>query len=397
MGNGQRRVVSTADLGRWNAEVVLDLLYDREPRSNAELARRTGLSRSTVERSLDLLAEQSLVEKSDPVALVSGRPAALYRLRPEAGHLLTVDVGAHTIRARVDDLAGPAGGGPVADPGDHEPTPVTVRPDDSADHRLAAMDELADRAMAAAGITREQVRAVTVATPGIVDGDGIVTACRVIRAPGWVGDRLRTRVSRRFPGARVSVDNDANLAVLAEQRFGVAGDARELVAVSAGRRVGFGILHGGDLHRGARHQAGEAANIRDSWWGRANDWLRRHQDGAKGLFAAAGAGRPEAVAEVDEVAGLLAMAFAEVVHTIDPELIVLGGALSLAGPTVLDPMTEHFKRACRDTVAPPLTLSTLGRRAVLLGAAEHARRTAFAHLLDDARPYLPNTTPRSGR
>ena len=397
MADEQRRMVSTTDLGRWNAEVVLERLYNREQSSNAELARHTGLSRSTVERALDLLIEQGLVAKSDPVALVSGRPAALYRLIPEAGHLLAVDIGAHTVRARVDDLAGPVAGRPAADAGDHEPAPAAVGPEDRADRRLAAMDRLVDRALTAAGITADQVRAVTVATPGIVDTDGTVTACRVIRAGDWVGDRLRTRVGERFPGAAVTVDNDANLAVLAEQRFGVAGDTGELVAVFAGRRVGFGILHGGSLHRGAHHQAGEAANIRDSWWGRANDWLRRHQDSAEGLFAAARAGRPEAVAEVGELGRLLGMAFAEVVHTVDPELIVLGGAVSLAGPTVLHPLAEQFKRACRDTVAPPLLLSTLGRRAVLLGAAEHARRTAFAHLLDEARPHLPNTTPRSGR
>ncbi len=397
MDNGQRRMVSTNDLGRWNAEIVLERLYDREPSSTTELSRQTGLSRSTVDRTLDLLVDQGLVSKSDPVALVSGRPAALYRLRPDAGHLLALDIGAHTVRARVDDLAGPLAGGPAADPADHEPEPVAVRPDDRAEHRLAAVERLVERALAAAEITVDRVRAVTVATPGIVDTEGTILACRVIRSDDWIGDRLRAWADARFPGAAVTVENDSHLAVLAEQRFGVAGDTRELVAVFAGRRVGFGILHGGELHRGAHHQAGEAANIRDSWWGRANTWLRRREDTAERLFAEAAAGRRGAVDDVAELADLLAMALAEVVHTIDPELIVLGGALSLAGPAVLDPLAARFEAACRDTVAPPLLLSAQGRRAVLLGAAEHARRTAFAHLLDDARPNLPTTSPRSAR
>jgi predicted NBD/HSP70 family sugar kinase len=395
--DGQPRIASTTDLGRWNAEMVLRCLYSREPRTNAELARATGLSRSTVERALDLLTGQGVVSKSEPVALVSGRPAALYRLRPEFGHLLAIDVGANTVRARVDDLAGL--GPDQADAGEagSEPEPVRVGPEDTADSRLAALEHLADQALLGAGITRDQVRAVTVASPGIIDSDGVITACRVIRDRDWAGDRLRTRVGGLFPYATVSVDNDANLAVLAEQRFGVAGDATEVVAVFAGRRVGFGILHGGTLHRGAHNQAGEAANIRDSWWGRANDWLYKHQDEASDLFADAGAGRPEAVAAADDLAGLLGMAFAEVVHTIDPELIVLGGAISAAGPAILDPVREQFARACRGTVVPPLLLSALGRRAVLLGAAEHARRQAFAHLLDEARPHLPSAAPRSRR
>jgi len=395
VNDGNRRIASTTDLGRWNAEVVLERLYSREPVTNAELARETGLSRSTVERALDLLVGQGMVSKSEPVALISGRPAALYQLRPEFGYLLALDVGAHTVRARVDDLAGPGHSGAPTDAAGSEPEPVSVSPEEPADRRLQVLERAADQALADAGITHRQVRAVTVATPGIVDPAGVITACRVIPARDWVGDRLRARVGERFPDAAVAVDNDANLAVLAEQRFGVAGSTREVVAVFAGNRIGFGILHGGNLHRGAHNQAGEAANIRDSWWGRANSWLRRHEGDAGRVFAEAEAGQSAAVAAVGELAGLLGMAFAEVVHTIDPELIVLGGAISVAGPTILDPVTEQFKRACRGTVAPPLLLSTLGRRAVLLGAAEHARRLAFAHLLDEARPHLPNATPRS--
>ncbi len=385
-----RRPANTTDLGRWNAETVLERLYDREPRTNTELVRETDLSRSTVERALDQLVTHGVVGRSEPVALASGRPAVPYQLHAGYGYQLAIDVGAHTIRARVDDLAGP----PDLNPGDGEAEPEAVDPTDSAEARLAAMERVADRALAGAGITREQVRAVTVGTPGIVDRDGRITLCWVIRSGDWVGDRLLVRVRDRFPAATVSVDNDANLGVLAEQRFGVAGDTEDVVVVLAGRRVGFGIMLNGALHRGAHNQAGESANIRDSRWGQANDWLRKHHFRASKLFAAAGAGQAEAIAEVGELADLLGRAFAEIVHTIDPRLIVFGGAVSLAGEVILAPLVERFERACRGMEVPSLLLSTLGPRAVLLGAAEHARRRAFDHLLDDVRPQLPNATPR---
>jgi len=256
---------------------------------------------------------------------------------------------------------------------------------------LAALERVADQALALAGVGREQVRAVSVGTPGIVDRDGRIDRCWVVRAGDWEGERLLVRVRDRFPAAVVSVDNDANLGVLAEQRFGVAGDHEDVVVVLAGRRVGFGIVYGGKLHRGAHNQAGESANIRDSRWGRANDWLRKH---SAEVFARSARGEPAAAAEVGELAELLGMAFAEIVHTIDPALIVLGGAVSLAGDTILSPLADRFSDACRGMRAPKLWLSTLGSRAVLLGAAEHARRQAFAHLLDEVRPQLPNATPR---
>lgn len=396
MINGQRRVISTTELGRWNAEIVLEQLYSRKPHTNAELGRETDLSRSTVERALDLLVGQGLVTKSEPVALLSGRPAAVYQLRPEFGYLLAVDIGAHTVRVRVDDLTGPEPGqGPAAGTGTgSEPEPVPVSPGDETGSRLRAAEHLASHALASAGVAPGQVRAVTIATPGIVDPAGTIVLCRVIRAPDWAGDLLRSWARERFPRAVVTVDNDANLGILAEQRFGAIGGAGEAVAAFAGSRIGFGILHGGTVHRGAHNQAGEAANVRGSSWAQASKWLHGHAAEIAGLLASAAAGQSSATAAVGEFAALLARAFAEVVHTVDPELIVLGGAVSLAGPAILDPLTEQFRQAFRGTVAPPLLLSALGRRAVLLGAAERARRQAFSHLLDEAWPQL--TGPGAG-
>lgn len=378
MSTGWRRVANTAEVGRWNAELVLERLYRLKPMTNAELGRETGLSRSTVERALDQLVAHGAVGKSEPSALVSGRPAAFYRLRPDFGFLLAIDVGAHTVRVRVDDLAGPR-----SSQADNEPDPVTVRPGDPAEVRLAVVESLADQALDRVGATRDQVRAVTVATPGIVDAAGMIKVCRVIQSGDWVGDRPYAWARARFPVATVAVDNDANLAALGERRFGVGAAAEDVVTVVAGRRIGFGVLLGGELHRGAHNQAGEAANIRGSSWDRASTWLHEHKNAGR-LFESAGAGDAGAVASVGEFAHLLGTAFAEVVHTIDPELIVLGGAVSLSGPTLLDLVAEPFRRACRDTEAPDLLLSTLGRRAVLLGAAENARRHAFDNILAGA-------------
>ena len=384
-------MTNTTDLGRWNAEAVLDCLYDREPRTNAELASASGLSRSTVERALDLLTGLGVVGGSEPVPLASGRPAVLHRLNPGFGHLLAIDVGANTVRARVDDLAGPR---PGLDAGPAEPEWIEVGPFDPAPVRFEAVARASRAALAGAGIGRDQVRAVAVAVPGIVEADGRIARSAVIRSHDWDGDGLRTWVGGQFASAQVCIDNDANLAVLAEQRFGVAGSTQDVVIVLAGRRVGFGIVHGGRLHRGAHRQAGEAANIRDSWWGRASRWLYDRQAQAARLFAAADAGDPAAAEDVAGFVDLLGMALAEIVHTIDPELIVIGGALSLAGPAIHRPLADRFKLACHGMVVPELRLSTLGRRAVLLGAAERARRQAFDHLLDGVRPQVPNAAPR---
>src|SRR5262249_33245449 len=156
--------------------------------------------------------------------------------------------------------------------------------------------------------------------------------------------------------------NDANLAAVAEHSVGRAREATDFVHVLAGHRIGLGIFHGGQPHRGATGRAGEIANIESSPWGRANKWLRKQdRTSAAALFRAAAANEADAIAQVDDLATDLAAGLAEVVHIIDPELIVLGGGLAHAGDTILTAIRDRLDAACRPTRAPPpVELSVLG-------------------------------------
>jgi len=395
MIDGDRRVISTSELGRRNAEAVLDQLDRREPSTIAELVRATGLSRSTVDKALELLVDHGAVRRSSPVALINGRPAALYSLRGECCYLLAADVGAHTVRVRLDPLSGPSGDLTGADHRRHEMAPAVVDPGEPTENRLRVLEELADHALASAGVTRDQVCAATVATPGVVDRAGLITACRVIRAEDWVGDRLRVRMSRMFPVATVAVDNDANLAVLAEQRFGVADQAEEVVAVSAGRRIGFGILRGGVLHRGAHNQAGEARTSVTRRGERPADGWPNMTPSLPGSSSPPAGAIPRRSRPLTKSLSCWARRSPRWSTRSTPNSSCSAERsrppeqpFSIRSPITSPGLPRH---AC-----PPLVLSTLGDRGVLLGAAEHARRLAFAHLLDTARPVLPTPPPGRG-
>ncbi|MGY0234262.1 ROK family protein, partial [Longispora urticae] len=88
------------------------------------------------------------------------------------------------------------------------------------------------------------------------------------------------------------------------------------------------------------------------------------------LFTAAATGNPTAVAVVDRVAARFAQGLSALILLMDPELVVIGGGLSRAGDTLLQPLRRHL--AGRTLSATALHASTLGEDAVALGAARHA-------------------------
>ncbi|HET9253912.1 MAG TPA: ROK family transcriptional regulator [Pseudonocardiaceae bacterium] len=357
---------STADVGRSNTTSVLRALYGNGPKSVPMIIRELGLSRTTVEKAIKELIGKGYLEKAQERGAVprnTGRPPVLYRFRASAGHVVGLDVGAHSVRAIVTDLEGG-----VEHPGPQEyEIAITGRADRLT--LLGAVDHVVATVLDAAALTPEHVWAVAAGLPGIVDQCGNVQVCKVIR--GWEGDHVCSHLRQLFPapGCVIRVENDANLAAVAEHRMGRARQAEDFVHVLAGHRIGLGIFHGGQLHRGAMGRAGEIANISPGPWGRANKWLRKQdRTTATALFQDA-----SGVTRVDDLAADLAAGIAEVVHVIDPALIVIGGGLAHAGDTLLNAIRSRLDRACEPTRAPPpVELSILRERGVVLGAVHFA-------------------------
>lgn len=289
-----------------------------------ELADGTGLSRPTVEAALTRLARDGWVAALPPATGGVGRPARRYRFRAEARTVLGIEIGAQHVLALAADLDGTVGGERRA----------PVAPDADPQVRLDAAHGAALAALEAAGAEPAGLAAVTVGTPGVVGADGAVA---VSVLPGWTGVALAEELGARL-GCRVRAENDANLAVLGEHWRGAAAGARDAIFLLVAAEVGAGVLIDGRVHRGAHGAAGEVA----------------HQD----------------------FMGALADYVTALALTIDPEVIVVGGAPDAAlGP--------DLERALAASVVPRprVVRSATGDRAVALGAVRHALDTAAQGLL----------------
>ncbi|MFI5527096.1 ROK family protein [Kitasatospora sp. NPDC051853] len=381
----KRQALNGGDLAllrRLNNDAVLRVLRGSGPMTLTEIAKASGLSRHTVDLVLEELERQGWTEELAPERGM-GRPARRYRFRADAGYVLGIDVGHRSTRYLLADLDGTAVDSRV------------VEQDVPGTERLEAI-----RAAAVAftsGHDGARVRAVCLGVPGIVDAAGRVRRCDLL--PEWDGLDLGERAATWF-GCPALADNDANLAAVAEHWRGAAQDSGDFVHLLIGHRTGAALMLDGRLYRGRTGAAGEIAALAVLGWdGADRDSLGDGADLAE-VFAAAARGEHAALERVDRFARTYATGAAAMVLTLNPDLLVIGGGISLAGETLAEPMRHHLEQLC--TEVPPVRVSPLGTEAVALGAVQSALERCdrdlfeFPTMFDGPAPAAERPSVTSG-
>jgi glucokinase-like ROK family protein len=349
--------------------------------SRAEIARRTGLSASTVSGIVatlqreGLVTDQPVVEGPGPRG---GRPAAGIALDRAAGVAVGVDFGKRHLAVAVCDLR-------------HEVLAETwqvMDEDYPADTGLACARDLIDAALADAQAPTGNAIGVGIGLPGPVHSlTGTLGSSTIL--PGWTGVRLRD-VEERFE-LPVYIDNDANLGARAETIWGSGRGCEMFVYLKAATGIGSGLIANGQVLGGVGGTAGEIGHISVQEDGdicrcgsrgcletvastaaicrmieralgetlEPEDVIRRARDGDLACARAlADAGR------------YIGVATATLCNLFNPERIAVGGSLGTAGDLLLNPMRESLElRAIPSAAADAeIVQAELGERAELLGA-----------------------------
>jgi predicted NBD/HSP70 family sugar kinase len=380
---GPRAVaVAPSVLREMNQRLLLDQLFIGGPATRPELAKDAGLSLPTVIAALADLEHADLVRPVGRTSTAHGRPATRYWVNPSAGHAVGVDVGRDLLRLAVADLAGT------------QLAQLEVR--NAARTSAALVDGIAEAVAsvaAAASIDPAAITHAVIGSPGVYDR----SRGRVLYAanlPGWqrvgLAETLRLRL-----GTSLTVDNDANLAALGEHHDGAGRGSQHFVYAHVDVGVGVGLILGGRLYGGFSGAAGEVGYLpalsgeHNAAAGTGRRGARRagtlednlasaavlryaREAGLTGcrtveaVFAAARAGSRPAGEVVQRVAGHLARLLASTAAFLDPELIVLGGAIGRQ-LDVLEPPTRAVL-AQLGPMSPRLAVGALGAEAVLRGA-----------------------------
>ena len=226
-----------------NASLVLRAIYDLGPISRAEIARLTGLTRTSVGELVGELEQDGLAREVGRGPSTGGKAPTLVSLVDGARDVVTLDLGEHTFTAALLDLRGEVRRRTSRD--------LEGRDGDAA---VTVVEDLIDEILAG---PHQPILGIGVGAPGIVAGDGTI---RWAVNLSWTDLPLGTILADRYHLPTI-VANDSRAAALATFLFG--GDHRpdSLVAIKVGRGIGAGLVLDGQLFSGDGDGAGEIGHI----------------------------------------------------------------------------------------------------------------------------------------
>jgi glucokinase-like ROK family protein len=375
-----------------NRQRVLGALRERGRTSQADIARATGLSRTTVSKVVAELKVSGLIDVvelglSDPRAVHGGRPSLQLALRDPSRAVVGIDFGHSHVQVAVGDMA-------------HNVLAERLREMDVNHRATEALDtsaRMVDEVLDEAGVPRSEVIGVGIGIPGPVDrARGTVGSATIL--PGWIGLRIPTEMQARLR-LPVEIENDANLGALAELTWGSGRGCSNFAYIKAATGIGAGIVIDGKLLRGASGTAGEIGHttldgagalcycgnrgcLETVASGPAIVHLVGNSDGAAltlgDVIALAAEGDVRCRRALSDAGREIGIAIAGLCNLINPERVVVGGVLSRAGDLVLEPIRGSIRRFAVQSAAERVEVvpAVFVERAELLGCLALALQTS---------------------
>ncbi|MFI0354640.1 ROK family protein [Actinomadura sp. 9N407] len=388
-----------------NDRAALDLLVGQGPLTRSQIGEHTGLSKVTASQLLSRLEERGLVEVVGAQEGGRGPNAALYAVVPSSAYVAGLEVGPDGVTAGVADITGTITG------------QVTVDPN-GADDPVKLVHNAVVKACRSAKVALGRLNAFVIGSPGVVDprsGDVQFS----FDLPAWhEGVLAGLRTDLRRP---VTIENDVNLAAVAERAYGAARNVDDFALVWLGRGMGLSIMLGGQLHRGrsggageigylpvpgaplpsgkARPHPGEENVTASSTWGipalAGGYGSLVGADAVRDLAHAHGMNEPTAIecvraaaaderrggAFLDALADRISYGVTSVAIILDPGLVVLSGQLGRVGGRPLADRIEHAVGRISPT-RPRIAVTEVEGNPVLRGALhaalERAREEVFS-------------------
>ncbi|MEU3903757.1 ROK family transcriptional regulator [Streptomyces goshikiensis] len=397
-----------------NDRAALELLLAHGPLSRTRIGHLTGLSKPTASQLLARLEDAGLVVATGTDGGRPGPSAQLYALNPRAAHVGGLDVTPERVLAAVADLTG-------AVVGSFE-LPYT-----EGAGAVEQVTEALGEAVKAAGLQRSDLHRLVIATPGAFDPQtGRLRYASHL--PGWHSPTLLDELAAALP-MPVEYENDVNLAAIAEQRLGAARGHEDFVLLWNEEGLGAALVLGGRLHRGWTGGAGEVGFLPVPGHPLVRQVTRANTGGYQelagvqvlprlaaelGIEATPGGTPPDAphaphaphgplVAEavallrraaaepegpylrfLQSYATVLATGLASLVAVLDPEVVVLSGAVITAGG---DPLRALLEAELGELAParPRLVAGQVRERPVLRGALESALAATREEVFDTSR------------
>lgn len=385
-----------------NTTLIMDTLRLHAPISRAGLAARTGLNKASVSNMVKSLTASGYIHEIgvDESLTEVGRPAINLQLNPEAGYILSAEIGVGFISI----IAANFGFDIVARR--YEDTGSELNPDSISPYFMELMNDVYRQ------VSRRErpIFGLAVGLPGLVD----MSTGRLLFAPNlnWRDVPMRDLLQSRF-NVPIVIANEATMAALGESYFGLGQKSRLLLYVSSGVGLGGGIVTDGHLLTGVNGLAGEFGHVTvdpdgplcrcgnyGCWETQATQIalfrriqaaivsgrrsaLSRYNDqlSLPVVMDAALNGDEVALEAFRETARWLGIGLANLVNTLNPEHIVFGGPLSVAHELMMPHIRAEIERRALRWVweQATFTTATYAADAAAMGGIAMVHRHVINH------------------
>jgi predicted NBD/HSP70 family sugar kinase len=374
-----------------NRERVVGALRERGHISQSEIARMTGLSRTTVHTLVAELKDSGVVHEVETGVpdFRGGRPAALLMLRDSSLAVVGIDFGHSHVGVAVANIS-------------HDVLAERRCDLDVSHDAKTALDTAArmvEEVLAEAHVERKSVIGAGIGIPGPLDrARGAAGSATIL--PGWTGIRIRSDMRDRLV-MPVEIENDANLGALAELTWGAGRECSNFAYIKAATGIGAGLVLDGRLLRGASGTAGEIGHTTLDESGAlcycGNRGCLETVASGPAILQLVGQG-DDGTLTLDRVIELAAegdvrcrralsdagreigVAVAGLCNLINPERVIVGGLLSRANDVLLQPLRESIRRHAVQAAAEKVEVvqAVFVERAELLGSLALALHGATA-------------------
>lgn len=364
-----------------NKSIVLNKIRTSEPISRAQIAKETKLTPPTVSSIVRELMDQDLVMESTLGESLGGRKPTMLLVNKNGFYVIGIDAGPKTIECILSNLAGQIQ--------DRVIVSIDTTSALTNDFFLNLVKEGIYKVLANVK-DRGKILGIGMAMHGVVD---IETGTSLVAPILQLKDiPIKEALEREFH-LEVHIENDARAMALGESWFGEYGSVFNMVAVNLGSGVGAGVIIDGKLYHGAAGLAGEVGHMTIDMHG---DYCECGNRGCLETFASAPSivrqankNMPEknfqssgevyklatqnnqaCIELLQQTGEAIGIGLINLIHTLNPETIIIGGGVSKAKNFILEPIQETIQERglTKEAKETAVYISNVGDDATILGA-----------------------------
>ncbi|WP_162051758.1 ROK family transcriptional regulator [Pontibacter pamirensis] len=397
---------------------IVKHLYVKGAKTNTDICNRFGISSPTLMGILNELITDGLVEKQGQGKSVGGRKPDLYGLKDNSLFVLSIEMERFKTRMAIFDNNNNIISGICT-------YPIEISKD------LSAVEQLYEHAnglIASSGINTDKLVGIGISMPGLVTAKAgnnysyLVTQQVPDIAVQHTQESLQQILENKF-SKHVYIQNDVKSAALAEFRFGLAQNKKDVLVISMDWGIGLGVIMDGKLRNGSSGFAGEFGHIplvengalchcgkrgcletvasglalarmaregiragKVSILNQLSDHEIDHIE-PQVIIDAANKGDQYAINILSEVGINLGKGIAILIQLFNPELVILGGKIAEAQQFITTPIQQSVNTYCMTQLRESTTiaLSELGKDAGILGSVATVMENIFETQIELAR------------